>query len=326
MARGPDGMIKGTDGKYRRDSADPSVGYGTRYIPPPPVINKARDIINKRSASQPNSRYLRKPINTPSSALASRQEWDDAIAEANRIIEEQNRALAERSRKAGFSLIDDVTDIQDGKKPGGWFDTFTKPKEFALPTQQDLSLPAPLAVPRPGEPKKGQGKALFGAEDAIPPGSQLGKIPRAGDKVEDPAVKQYLNLLEEWYGQNSGDLYGAPGEDSDGDFLGGNSIVPGGSEGLFPRANLSAPPYFLVRDPVTGKLTVEKAQQTMRSIVAMVVKDPEMAYALQLNMSAMGAYTGGSEKYVGDRRGRWTRDDTNALQNAMVEIAMQQAV
>lgn len=83
----------------------------------------------------------------------------------------------------------------------------------------------------------------------------------------------------------------------------------------------NAPPFMLIRG-ADGKLTVESNTRAFQLTVSKLARDPEYASAMQTMLAAGGAYGGGNERFVANRLGLWSRDDTAALQAAFAEAAM----
>lgn len=155
-----------------------------------------------------------------------------------------------------------------------------------------------------------------------------------GSPAGDPTLDKYKKLRAAWIDAASKGLNAAPDTGADGDF--GTSTNANSNSTTMGISEATAFQYLLVG---TGSdKTVEKGVELYAKLVGEAMADPQRAGELMASMVAIGAYGGGSEKYVQDRlypvigkdgqptlKGRFTVDDLAALKATMAIIANDQA-
>lgn len=278
-------------------------------------------------------------------------EWNTAQAEANEKLRQarekyhaHNGMLVDNEFDVQSFLVDDylrpsrgrdrvatVSSLLDtsSKDPNDWRIKGPDPLGYDYPKPQ-FSSPG---VPQTTTPSKPVGADPFAFQKAK--GEQyVDDVANNGAKALDPTLEKYKQLRADWMDAAQKGLAAEPDTGADGDF-GASTDKPSTSTAM-GVSKFTAFQYLLVGDGANK--TVEKGPQLYSKLIAEALADPTKAGELMASMVAVGAYGGGSEKYVQDRlylakdkngqaivKGRFTVDDANALADVLPLIANDQA-
>lgn len=203
---------------------------------------------------------------------------------------------------------------------------------------------APLADPaNDPKPLSAEGKAynqtIKVAEEARQKGMAEFRKRKAVEAVQkakdnDPAIKKYRELLEQWQSQTRSALDG-PGQDGGlfGDIIGENDTRIAMA---FPNVSGQGFPYFLTKDD-KGNWVVEDATSIYQSYMEQTM-NPDTAGELAYSLNAAGYYGTTAGKALMNRfqeytkpdgtkslRILWNKDDADALEMALKDSTNRQA-